>query len=184
MKRIGEVALTSAERSARYRATHIDERRADDRERAYQKMLADPQAHADKHRRWRERDPEHARALVRKAGAKWRAGNKKKISELGKRDRDQNPGRVRAAVLRRNFGITPLQLAAAVYFQLGRCAICRRDLIFDKNLKVRVHVDHDHRSGAFRGVLCVGCNSAIGKLKDDPAVLMRAADYVRNEGKL
>jgi len=41
-----------------------------------------------------------------------------------------------------------------------------------------VHVDHCHQTGRVRGVLCFNCNSAIGKLGDDPDAVRRAAAYL------
>ncbi|WP_235828762.1 endonuclease VII domain-containing protein [Actinomadura rubteroloni] len=40
------------------------------------------------------------------------------------------------------------------------------------------HVDHCHETLAVRGLLCGGCNTGMGQLRDDPAVLRRAIDYV------
>ncbi|MFE7628779.1 endonuclease VII domain-containing protein [Streptomyces sp. NPDC057509] len=40
------------------------------------------------------------------------------------------------------------------------------------------YVDHCHRAGRVRGVLCFNCNSAIGKLGDDPDALRRAIAYL------
>jgi hypothetical protein len=40
------------------------------------------------------------------------------------------------------------------------------------------HVDHCHRTGAVRGMLCGGCNTGMGQLGDDPVALLRAADYL------
>ena len=40
------------------------------------------------------------------------------------------------------------------------------------------HLDHDHRTGAFRGILCDRCNPALGKLKDDPARAEALACYL------
>ncbi|MFJ3233170.1 endonuclease VII domain-containing protein [Streptomyces sp. NPDC086787] len=40
-----------------------------------------------------------------------------------------------------------------------------------------VHVDHCHKTGRVRGVLCFNCNSAIGKLGDSPDAVRRAAAY-------
>ncbi|MEU8956887.1 endonuclease VII domain-containing protein [Streptomyces sp. NPDC048518] len=41
-----------------------------------------------------------------------------------------------------------------------------------------IHVDHCHETGKVRGVLCFNCNSAIGKLGDDPDTVRRAAAYL------
>lgn len=41
-----------------------------------------------------------------------------------------------------------------------------------------MHIDHCHDTGAVRGSLCLNCNTALGKLRDDPALLRRAADYL------
>lgn len=51
------------------------------------------------------------------------------------------------------------------------CEIC------DKTIK-QFHVDHCHKTGKFRGILCSNCNSGIGMLKDDVNVLRKAIDYL------
>lgn len=42
--------------------------------------------------------------------------------------------------------------------QEGRCASCNIRLNNDKN----AHLDHCHKTGAVRGILCHGCNVALG----------------------
>lgn len=42
----------------------------------------------------------------------------------------------------------------------------------------RLAMDHDHGTGAFRGWLCSSCNTALGYMDDDPALLRRLADYI------
>ncbi|WP_415923436.1 endonuclease domain-containing protein [Streptomyces sp. WI03-4A] len=42
----------------------------------------------------------------------------------------------------------------------------------------RHHIDHCHETGAVRGVLCMGCNTGIGKLCDSPELLARAIHYL------
>ncbi|TGA93187.1 hypothetical protein E2651_35965 [Streptomyces sp. MZ04] len=54
--------------------------------------------------------------------------------------------------------------------QMGICVICLN--------APAVHVDHCHETGRVRGVLCFNCNSAIGKLGDDPDTLRRAVTYL------
>lgn len=59
--------------------------------------------------------------------------------------------------------------------QGGRCAICdRRESSLPKSLAV----DHDHTNGKVRGLLCDDCNLALGRLRDDPKLLLRAAEYL------
>ena len=40
-------------------------------------------------------------------------------------------------------------------------------------------VDHDHKTGKVRGLLCHNCNRALGLLHDDPALIQRASEYVK-----
>lgn len=42
-------------------------------------------------------------------------------------------------------------------------------------------LDHDHKTGKFRGWLCRNCNQGIGKLGDDIKSLEKAIDYLRNK---
>jgi uncharacterized membrane protein YqiK len=61
-----------------------------------------------------------------------------------------------------------------------KCAICGYS---DKSQpKFFPMVDHDHESGKVRGILCSNCNMAIGKMKDNPELLKRAAEYLERGG--
>jgi hypothetical protein len=66
--------------------------------------------------------------------------------------------------------------------QGGGCAICGRTPDDAPGRWSRLNIDHDHKTGKVRGVLCHGCNSGIGHLQDDPALLRRAAEYVEAHG--
>ena len=56
------------------------------------------------------------------------------------------------------------------------CAICGRSNS-NKN-KGMLHVDHCHKTGKIRGLLCHNCNVSIGLLADDPAIFRRAIKYI------
>lgn len=44
---------------------------------------------------------------------------------------------------------------------------------------LQLAVDHNHKTGKVRGLLCRRCNQALGKLEDDPALFEAAATYLR-----
>jgi hypothetical protein len=75
----------------------------------------------------------------------------------------------------RTYGITPTDYQAMHKAQGGCCAICRRP---GNGRWKELAIDHDHKTGAVRGLLCGSCNKAIGCLLDDPSVVRAAAAYL------
>lgn len=90
------------------------------------------------------------------------------------RKQEQSRLRSRRHRLRTAYGITLDQYAAMLVEQRGGCAICRQTCPTGQHLAV----DHDHKTGAVRGLLCFGHNTGMGKFNDDPELLRRAADYL------
>jgi hypothetical protein len=61
------------------------------------------------------------------------------------------------------------------------CDICKQPERATRNGLVKLlATDHDHTTGAWRGVLCQRCNQAIGLFRDNPQLLRLAADYIEN----
>ncbi len=58
--------------------------------------------------------------------------------------------------------------------QKGLCAICDQPAPG----KTRLHVDHNHKTGAIRGLLCVLCNSMLSKVENRPDLILRANRYL------
>jgi hypothetical protein len=87
------------------------------------------------------------------------------------------PEQSRAWRYRREFGITIADYDRMFAQQGGRCAICRRADAAGKN--GRFHVDHDHKTGQVRALLCERCNRGLGHYDDDPERLEAAARYLR-----
>ncbi|WP_208115423.1 endonuclease VII domain-containing protein [Nocardia ignorata] len=64
--------------------------------------------------------------------------------------------------------------------QDGKCAICRLpQKRYSDGRLIDLAIDHCHATGQVRGLLCSGCNRAIGLVDDDPAILEAAAAYLR-----
>ena len=55
--------------------------------------------------------------------------------------------------------------------QNGKCAICSKELW-------KPHVNHCHQTKKVRGLLCLECNTGLGKFKDDGALLQKAIGYL------
>jgi hypothetical protein len=89
----------------------------------------------------------------------------------------ENPYMHRDNQLLRLYGITLEQFNDLVKLQNDKCAICQTD---NPGNKKNWNVDHDHKTGKVRGLLCWSCNSGIGKLNDNPALLLKAAIYILN----
>jgi hypothetical protein len=66
--------------------------------------------------------------------------------------------------------MTEADYDALLVAQGGCCAICRERQAFV--------VDHDHATGAVRGLLCNRCNTGLGHLGDSPILLLRAIEYL------
>jgi len=78
------------------------------------------------------------------------------------------------------YGITEDQYRAMEVAQKGCCAICGTDKPRGRARAGKLRVDHDHKTKQIRGLLCGTCNSAIGLLRDDPKLLIKAAQYIES----
>jgi len=106
----------------------------------------------------------------------WQQANAERVNAAS-RERRRSPEAKRAqrdGHLRRKYGITVEQYDAMLAAQGGVCAICGRE----PNPNISLHVDHDHETGALRGLTCFRCNQAMGAFGEDPRLLRAAADYL------
>lgn len=119
-------------------------------------------------------DPEKEAQLARqRANQKaWRAKNPDKIRAYNQKQREY---RYQWGV-HKQYGLTPEQYAALFAGQGGLCAICRDA---ERSGAGRLVVDHDHTTGAVRGLLCRQCNAGIGMLQDSTETLAAAMAYLR-----
>lgn len=108
------------------------------------------------------RDIEKRKAVARR----WRAANPEKYQE----------GQIRQAAKKR--GLDPDKVVRHFREHSGACDICGGRPQRGDGRTSRLCIDHDHRTGEFRGLLCSSCNIGIGKLQDDPEILRSAIEYL------
>ncbi|MPZ28299.1 MAG: recombinase [Micromonosporaceae bacterium] len=89
----------------------------------------------------------------------------------GRETKERLYGGTREYHLRHRYGIGQQEFDELLAEQGGVCAICGADR--------PEHVDHDHRTGWIRGILCFNCNGGLGQFRDDPEHLSKAITYLR-----
>lgn len=85
--------------------------------------------------------------------------------------REDSRGRRRDKVVAK-YGLTSTQVNSILIDQKGLCAICGCSIV------ERPHVDHDHKTGKVRGLLCLSCNVGLGHFGDSVAKLRDAIEYL------
>jgi hypothetical protein len=88
-------------------------------------------------------------------------------------ERVRNHGSTRNYHLKRRYGITDDDFERMLASQGGLCAIC--------HVVPGTFVDHCHRTGQVRGVLCFNCNNGLGHFGDNTVLLELAAMYLEGE---
>jgi hypothetical protein len=84
----------------------------------------------------------------------------------------------KAAYRERNTGWSAEMFDRAWEAQKGNCAICNSPMRNFGQFRDSVSADHCHKTDKPRGLLCQDCNVALGRFKDDPELLRKAATYV------
>lgn len=113
---------------------------------------------------------------------KWRNNNIEKRRKISNADYHSDKGRNRW--LKYNYGITIQEYVKLIEIQKGCCAICGKPETTIKNGRIiRLHVDHNHKTGRIRGLLCSKCNMSIGLCMESKEILLSMIDYLeKNNG--
>jgi len=88
----------------------------------------------------------------------------------------ENPERTRNNDLKRNYGITLDEHTQMYEEQNGVCAVCKEP--GDGRWK-KLCVDHDHKTGKVRQLLCRNCNMVLGQVNDNPNLLSDMILYIK-----
>lgn len=138
--------------------------------KTYKRKPKTPEEIAERNRRRRERyatDPEY----------------REKVKSQSRLRNQRNPRAKKNGRLKAEFGITIEQYNAMLERQGGVCAICGEPMkkIGEKGKRNHsMYVDHDHKTGKVRGLLCNQCNFGLGQFRDDPILLAKAIEYLNN----
>jgi hypothetical protein len=103
------------------------------------------------------------------AGNAWLKAHPERAAELSRR-----------AALRKH-GMTPASYDALWNKQGGKCAnrLCNKSApLVMKDYRASLHVDHCHATGVVRGLLCQGCNLALGHTADSRDRLLGLIEYL------
>lgn len=126
------------------------------------------------YKQYREKNLKNEKKRLRKYYRK----NNKKIKQQTLTWRKNNPDRAKTLSLFHN--LKKYQLTIEQYHKLladqnGVCAICGLSQTNGK----RLFVDHCHKTGKVRELLCTRCNTLLGMAKDDENILISACNYCK-----
>ena len=75
-----------------------------------------------------------------------------------------------------SYGLTSQEYIELHNSQDGKCAICKQE----PSTKRGLHIDHDHKTGVVRGLLCHNCNIGIGNFLEDESIMLEAIKYLKS----
>lgn len=142
--------------SNRFRKTHSDRLNAE----ARAKRMSDPVAARAKDKELRSR----SRDKIRAREERYKNKHPEKFARKMRRTR------------LRKYGLTIESFEALLHAQGGKCAICGAEFYLLPNQ--HRHVDHDHKIGIVRGIICQHCNVMIGYARENPVILTNAIEYL------
>ena len=128
----------------------------------------------------RQTNPEYANRQ-RENQRKWAESNPERIKEYIKRrtnnpeHRERDKQKHKQNYLSRKFGLSIECIEELKRIQGNACAICGRILDTVK----AVHIDHNHNTGQYRGILCSKCNNGLGFFNDDIQLFTKAITYLQ-----
>jgi hypothetical protein len=118
-------------------------------------MSACKVCYRESQRDFRKNNPELQRQRDRNAYQK----SKKHRVEYARKYRKDNPDKTRDTNLKSKYGISSKDYELMLEAQGGKCKICNEH---QDNLKRILCVDHQHKTGKIRGLLCDTCNKFLG----------------------
>lgn len=99
--------------------------------------------------------------------------SKKRWENKTKEERDTINRKTR---LKYYYGLSVDEYEQMLAAQDNKCYICGTEEGYNGK---KLYVDHCHSSSKVRKLLCQHCNSGLGMFRDNPELLIKAAEYVK-----
>lgn len=119
------------------------------------------------------------KTCMSQAQANWKKRNRTHVNLYQKKRKKINPKSftvIRRRSTLKQYGLTITQFESLLNRQNSRCAICSTDK--PGGFANQWAVDHCHKTGGVRGILCSSCNKGLGHFKDNIAVMETAVRYL------
>ncbi|PKP62241.1 hypothetical protein CVT91_00185 [Candidatus Atribacteria bacterium HGW-Atribacteria-1] len=118
---------------------------------------------------------------VKQYTKQYRKDNPKKIKKYRRQyylnNREKVINETKECKLKRLYGLSHEDWLKMWEKQDEKCLICGKKFIKPSN----ACVDHNHKTGEVRGLLCRHCNSIIGFLENNPRLMMNSIEYLLGE---
>lgn len=124
---------------------------------------------------WKKNNPERKKQIDKKYRESHRKERRLSQAKWDKNNKEYRKKYQKENYLRFKYNITFEDKHKMYKEQSRRCNICRK--IF---LECELCIDHDHKTGKIRGLLCRECNTGLGNFKDSIAALKLAVRYLNN----
>lgn len=95
-----------------------------------------------------------------------------------RKNRPEYSRRRRNTQLKGLYGITLNEFELRLEQQNNQCEICGCQFIQDSKGLLKASVDHNHKTGKIRGIICNTCNLTLGRVKEDVSILYKMIQYL------
>lgn len=112
----------------------------------------------------------------KKTNPEWLNNHREKQREYRKANSELCKKRIQNCNLKKKYGISLEEYNTLFEQQNYCCAICNRQ---EEEGRGKRNVDHCHKTGKIRGILCQQCNTALGKVGDSEEILYKMILYLR-----
>ena len=130
-------------------------------------------------REWRAKNKDKVLEQQRRYEKRIREEKREHVLETKRKYYEKNKHKYRFSWKKSKYGISETAFNKILKLQQNSCAACK--LVFGEEKFNKPHIDHYHKTGIVRGLLCFHCNITLGRYMDNPMVLRNLAKYLEDQ---